>query len=591
MSSSTAPSTSGTSSSVNPGVLRRSFTVPAKVTDRPKPTTSNSDSDAGIETLFTHTFAKIVSFSTALDPSRPPTANGRRPSVNVQLDADTPGLGSIPWESVTERTLAAGPVRIYRVTASNVSFLNSGRLLHTIFPKSQCWCVDGECKFVLRVRQDSYYRIELPCATDEDKAKIEDFKTVLAKVLQYEKTASPFKIGLEVGIPEQPEPPIPKRLRRPSEKAKKWLFDKSWVPEDGPKPLVDASDSAISSSYDDDDRESVQTIEEKEESSKSPLPRTENDPPLSAMRNLGLTPPPSLRQRAKTFMISRSITAPPRFGLGQSSPLAARKVVGHLAIPESEAEHAENVEEAISRTSSVDSFYSLAKTQSRTPTPPFEDATSIIESNSWAQREEQVEHKPHWRRGRHRRRISDLTVTAHSRTRSEERLPSTPTDGGETKSAPSTPPLMSDSDDSFEPPLPDVPTPPDAIRLKKLTGASQRRAYSPMPHPQNLFNPPSHAPQQQFTAALVQKTCQLLLGPPAHLVALMLRIAAHISNGAFGFGTYRVHQETERIPCSWESSDDGDEWAEDDFGIPLGHLEPSGLRRREPSSHGSWEVD
>ncbi|KAF2495540.1 hypothetical protein BU16DRAFT_510405 [Lophium mytilinum] len=587
MSSSTTPSTSATSSSVKPGVLRRSFTVPAKVPSRSKPTTSDSDSDGGIETLFTHTFAKIVSFSTALDPSRPPTANGRRPSVSVQLDGDAPG--SIPWESVTERTLAAGPVRIYRVTASNVSFLNSGRLLHTIFPKSQCWCVDGECKFVLRVRQDSYYRIELPCATDEDKAKVQDFKIVLAKVLQYEKTVSPFKIGLEVQMPEQPDVPIPKQPRKPAEKAKKWVLDKNWVPEDDSKPIVDASESAISSSYDDDDRVSLKTNRERRETSESPLPRTEIAPPLSAMRNMKLTTPPSVPQRAKTFMTSRSITAPPRFGLGQSSPLVRRRIVGHLAIPETEAEDVENIEDAISRTSSVDSFYSLANTQSPTPTPPFEDATSLIESNPWAQGEDEEE--PQWRRGRHRRRISELTVTAHSRTHSEERLPSTPTNSGESKSAPSTPPLMSDSDDSFEPPLPDVPTPPDAIRLKKLTGASQRRAYSPMPHPQNLFNPQSHAPQQQFTAALVQKTCQLLLGPPAHLVALMLRIAAHISNGAFGFGTYRVHQDTERIPCSWESSDDGDNWAEDDFGIPLGHLEPSGLRRREPSAHGGWEVD
>jgi len=296
-------------------------------------------------------------------------------------------------------------------------------------------------------------------------------------------------------------------------------------------------------------------------------------------------------------MVSRSTAAPPQFSWGQSPPSTSAKVVGHLELPELETESVELNEEAISRTSSVDSFYSLARSQSRPTTPPFEDATSLLDRNPWAQSEErlsqkeQAEDKSEWRRGRHRRKRSDLTVTAHSRNHSEEQLPSTPTDGGDTKSAPSTPPLMSDSEDNFEPPLLDVPTPPDTIRLKKLTGASQRRAYSPMPQPQNLFNPPSQAPRKQFTAALVQKTYQILLGPPAHLVALMLRIAAHISNGAFGFNTYRVPQEAERIPCSWESSSgDDDEWAEDDFGIPLGHLEPSGLRRREPAQ-GSWDLD
>ena len=86
-------------------------------------------------------------------------------------------------------------------------------------------------------------------------------------------------------------------------------------------------------------------------------------------------------------------------------------------------------------------------------------------------------------------------------------------------------------------------------------------------------------PGKQFTAALVRKTCELILGPPAHLVTIMLNIAAKISDGVFGFNTYRVRHSGEKIPCSWESSDE-DEWEEDDFGIPLGNLEGSTLRRR-----------
>jgi hypothetical protein len=60
----------------------------------------------------------------------------------------------------------------------------------------------------------------------------------------------------------------------------------------------------------------------------------------------------------------------------------------------------------------------------------------------------------------------------------------------------------------------------------------------------------------------------------------MLNIAARISEGAFGFSTYRVRHSGEKIPCSWESSDDEDEWDEDDYGIPLSNLQDSALRRK-----------
>ena len=148
-------------------------------------------------------------------------------------------------------------------------------------------------------------------------------------------------------------------------------------------------------------------------------------------------------------------------------------------------------------------------------------------------------------------------------------------------SAPSTPPLVSDTEED-SPPMLDVPTPPEYIRMRRLTGASQRRAFSPMPHPQNLFFPAvSSGPRQQLTNALIRKTYELVLGPPHHLVTLMLRIAAKIRNGAFGFTTYRVPQHGEKVPCSWDSSDD--EWSEDDFGIPLKNLESSTLRKRNCS--------
>ena len=117
-----------------------------------------------------------------------------------------------------------------------MSFLNSGNLLHTIFPRSQCWCLDGESKFALRIRPDSYYRIELPYETDEDREQARQFKAVLNHVLQFEKTPCPFARSFQVPLPDRPKTPPRTRPKRPPEKAKKWLFDKTWMPEDGTRP-------------------------------------------------------------------------------------------------------------------------------------------------------------------------------------------------------------------------------------------------------------------------------------------------------------------------------------------------------------------
>ena len=53
--------------------------------------------------------------------------------------------------------------------------------------------------------------MELPFETDDDKAKIEQFKTVLSQVLQYEKTQCPFRQSFEVDLPERPKTPPRKR--------------------------------------------------------------------------------------------------------------------------------------------------------------------------------------------------------------------------------------------------------------------------------------------------------------------------------------------------------------------------------------------
>lgn len=475
--------------------------------------------------------------------------------------------------------------------------------------------MDGECKFVLRIRPNTYYRIELPFETDEDKEKITEFKTVLDKVLRYEKTACPFARGFEVDIPEAPatSSPIPKRLPKPTEKAKKWHFDKTWVPERGQRPGTEESDSATTSSLEEDDRSSVDMSDFRDGASDSPVIK----PAAPAPQVL------SVPERAQKYQVLRSVTAPIDLLPSTIASTGPTQVADSPEIPDpvpspptTSTPELSPPADTVSIMSSADSFYSFAKTISRTPSPQYMDAQAHIDGNPWVEdyvhrvqneygddvqthkayeddtqkREDPVQDIPTRGRDRHRRQVSDVTVRAPSIEQTQEPMPVTPTIDVRLSSAPSTPPLVSDSDDSLEPPFLDVPTPPDTIRLRRLTGATQRRAFSPMPPPQNLFRPPvSQAPRKQFTAALVRKTCEIILGPPAHLVALMLRIAAKVTDGAARFNNYRFRRSNERMAGSWESSDE--EWEEDDYGIPLRTLdEPSSTTRNRAGSSG-LEVD
>jgi hypothetical protein len=436
---------------------------------------------------------------------------------------------------------------------------------------------------VLRIRQDSYYRIEIPHESTEDKEKVEQFKMVLRQVLQYEKTRSPFTNtqASTVDVPERPKtPPRRRSIKPPAEKAKKWTFDKKWMPEETSRPatpVLQGSDSGTTPSSDGDDRSSINT--DKSEAA-----------PESSMTNVKVTPLKlhSVLERTKTFQGFRSVTAPTAMNIRRASIAnttisediargtmseASREHTSAGAEPEMALERKDSIE-AQSLMSSTESFYSLDTSAS--PSPLFEDAESEL-INPWATDIASMQEEDVRGRSKHRRQISERTLRALS-----SKTVSTPNIDVRASSPPSTPPLVSDSDDdSIRPPSLDVPTPPAAIRMKRLTGASQKRAFSPMPPPQNLFRPRAQSMTKQFTAALIRKTYEIVLGPPAHLVQIMLRIAANISDGVFSFNTYRVQPAAEKIPCSWESDDEDDEWPEeDDFGIPLRTLDDSTAHRR-----------
>lgn len=175
--------------------FRRSVTLPPRsLSYHEKAGLDPSDSAADI--LFTHPSARILKFS-------PPYTVIHSVSTPIPQDLDYPvdTVETLPWASTTETTVASGLLIIEKVQGST-NFLKSGTVTHAILRNSQCWCVDGESKFVLRIKKFQYYRIELPTNSDDDRAKVEELKVLLKKILRFERTPCPFKRGFHVDLPE-----------------------------------------------------------------------------------------------------------------------------------------------------------------------------------------------------------------------------------------------------------------------------------------------------------------------------------------------------------------------------------------------------
>lgn len=158
-----------------------------------------SKEDASADVLYSHPDVRIYQF-------KPPTdALATLDKTKKTLpDADYPidAIEILPWRSRNEQLVAKGKLIIEKVQGS-AHFLKAGfSFVHTIMRNSQCWCVDGESKFVLRVGNLRYARIEFPNVEVLDKARVETFKEVLAKIMRFEKTPCPFIRAIKVDLPE-----------------------------------------------------------------------------------------------------------------------------------------------------------------------------------------------------------------------------------------------------------------------------------------------------------------------------------------------------------------------------------------------------
>lgn len=215
--------------------LRRSVTLPKKL--NPLTQRRSSLPNTPEHVIFYHPSAKVVHFA--------PRALAPIPSSSAPSDFDYPvdTIETLPWRSATERTVATAPLRLEKIHGST-AFLKCGNVVHAILKNSQCWCVDGVSKFVLRIRPLTYYRIEIPYKTGEDQGLVQELKTALPTVLRYEVTPCPFKRTFSVELPSDAMAPRRKKAWQPKDRC-------ATVPRALDSPLETPSPSSTRSAWND----------------------------------------------------------------------------------------------------------------------------------------------------------------------------------------------------------------------------------------------------------------------------------------------------------------------------------------------------
>ncbi|GJP92400.1 hypothetical protein CBS147320_527 [Aspergillus niger] len=483
--------------------LRRSVTLPSKLITRPRRQSESlrpSEND-----LFYHPSAKVVHFA--------PRALAPIPSSTAPSDFDYPvdTVETLPWRSPTERTVALGPLRLENVHGLTV-FLKCGNVVHAILKNSQCWCVDGESTFVLRIRPLTYYRIELPADTDDNKVLVTEMKNVLPRVLRYEVTPCPFKRGFTVEIPEEAKAPRRKRAWRPKGRRESapissvYYHGLSKSKEDLTKDSVSAGEDTDGEATDDSGFSTkasnspsnstiLETIPDDNESPEAPQTSEQVDLPTR--------PDPEPEQNFQTLLA--------RF----------------------EDKPKEQVDPETTFSSSVESFHSLGPSLSTLPeldacsTPTSTEGTEQFQpehSDTHSPSEEQ----PFQETERSRDRLSvyvdcwdDLSPASHDmpgafHEREVKPIPTIVPDiqrpvarrAGTTDSNPN---LSSMS-----------------IEFRRRSKASREREVSPMPPASSLA---VARPEKHDAASLIHKTCTLVLVPPIQLLVVLIHIAARIVIG------------------------------------------------------------
>jgi hypothetical protein len=462
----------------------------------------------------------------------------------------------------------------------------------------------------LKGREDSFYRFELPNATASQKEDVEKFKRVIASLLRYEKTPCPFRDGFQ-DTPETPPTPVRRLSLQPRSPAKKWRLSKVWEPEDSPLRSVKTAFSGKSEdeplpspahSWDgvsEGSKHTSDVIEWRETSLDGPPPGLIPDvqaPSRDTKNNLYSTTKSaddlnrSFRNPLPKHLLAiRSATAPPQLTLQASPPSNSHKSLApisqppstHPAPPSTLSPLSADDAETASISSSHDSFYSATSVGDE----------SCVDHAAPVQDFEFVEMP-----------LRPPPINTHTRNisigSSTIDTPRAITSGFAVE--PATPTLISDvSSNSDGLSVGTTGSPPTTIRLRHtkvpVDPFDDEAAADDAPRKLSILSPTLPAGGfNPLGTALIQKTYSLLMGPPAHLIALMLQIAARI--------VHRLPQGAAmRIPGAWEGGegffddDDDDDEDEDDFGFPLHHagvIQDVGMAYVDASMDAKvWEVD
>lgn len=282
------------------------------------------------------------------------------------------------------------------------------------------------------------------------------------------------------------------------------------------------------------------------------------------------------------FATTRSATLPPHLCV-VTAPPAQPNAKPNLTIDtrtdDSNAEPGSPA--AVSPTGSTDSFHSAqAETSPATPPLPASPGSPGVSPQTFPYPHDNI-----LMPGVHHRDVSDLTVTPDTR----RTWDATSTSSGASQFSAITAPDQSLSSvecgasESEDGAFASGVQRGGAVRHRS-TASIAHRGLSPLPSAATLFNPASNpvaaskrvpvprprTPMEvlkRVPLAIVAKTCEVLLGPPAYLVQLMLRVASRISAGEWRGKVFGLGEGGERIPVQWDWSDeDGDlsGWSEDE---------------------------
>ncbi|KAL2868633.1 uncharacterized protein BJX67DRAFT_46649 [Aspergillus lucknowensis] len=469
---------------------RRSLTLPTKlnrVAQRSPDSFKQSEND-----LFYHPSAKVVHFA--------PRAIAPVPSSSTPSDFDYPvdTVETLPWRSPTERTVAFAPLRLEKVHGLTV-FLKCGSVVHAILKNSQCWCVDGEATFVLRIRPLTYYRIELPNGTERDKELVTQMKEALPKILRYEVTPCPFKRGFTVEIPEEAKAPRRKKAWRPKERRESTPLRSTYC-----RDILIPKESTMANSLSaGEDTDGTATDDS------GFTPRGSNSVILETI-------PDDQEQLPEPVNSSKPLEMPRR-----SVSETQQGFQALLARFEEPSESQDDPEQSLS--SSVDSFHSIDITPNPylTPpspaspddaTPPYGEPCDVLESPREEKAACQDILKPPLRSEQSIDQVPVSTGSMQSLSPDPGfTLPRTPGSFSSAKSTESNPNLTSMS-----------------IEFRRRSKASREREISPMPPASTLI---LSNPEKQDATSIIQKTCTLVLVPPIQLLIVLIHIAARIVLG------------------------------------------------------------